>query len=366
MKEIDLFSAFTDVDDRFVLEVMEAEGQVPSRPVLRRAAAAVAALILIAVIGVAADALLKNEKADGKSGDPVKEKATETKRWADAPNYEKYSELVYDGIRYFGSPGTCNEAVGEYLGTYTVIGLDYGERIVGLDSKESDMEMEDEFPSGKWITVDGQNASTEILRETNVDVYTIANVNPLFAIAVKFSDEERYCVYGNNAFEAQSYAEFAEGTQLLQYTDLREIVLYTSNGTRVIPGGYDTIQALFADLFAGDTIPAFASWQLPIEFGGDAYRAGDAIQAEQKHGTAPSSGTTTVPVVSTAVAEFLQDKNLGTVCVDIAVNYQLLGQQNIGIKVYSGGFVTTNIGWTGRTFYVGPEYVESLVRRLGK
>jgi hypothetical protein len=361
MKEIDLFSAFTDVDDRFVLEVMEADDRAPKRAVACRAAVAAAAILLIVVAGIVASGLLKKETPTGKSSEPVKEKTIMTIRWADMPNYEKYSELEYDGNRYFGSPGTCNGAVGRHLGKYTVIGLDYGEKSVDSDANSSEKE---EFPAGTWNTVENREVPTEVLREIKVDVYEIVDVDPSFAIAVKFPDEDRYCVYGNNLFEVQTYAEFADGTQLLKYTDLREITLNSESGTTVASGKYNTVQALLSDLFVSDTIPAFATWQLPTEFGGDAYKPGDTIQVDSNLGTAPNLGKTTVPIVSAEVTEFLQDKELGKMRVEIGVDYRLLGQQNVVITVYSSGFVTTNIGWTERTFYVGPECVESFIQKM--
>lgn len=81
--------------------------------------------------------------------------------------------------------------------------------------------------------------------------------------------------------------------------------------------------------------------------------------------TAPNHGLgTTVLIVSDDVLDFLQDKQLGELCAEIRVDYRLLGQQNIGIRVYSGGFVTTNIGWTEKTFYVGRECVTSFIQAL--
>ena len=358
MNELDLFAAFTDVDDRFVLEAMELEERAPKRLVILRAAVAAAAILLIAVAGIVTDGLLKKETSTGKSGEPVKEKAITTIRWADLPNHEKYSELVYDGNRYFGSTGTCNEAVGRCLGNFAVIGLDYGEKSADSDVKSSEKETKEEFLAGTWNTVENREVPTDVLREIKVDVYEIVDVDPSFAIAVKFPDEDRYCVYGNNLFEVQTYAEFAEETQLLKYTDLREIRLYTENGSKVVSEKYDTIQELLSDLFVSDKIPAFAPWELPTEFGGDAYKSGDMIQADSNF------GTTTVPIVSAEVAEFLQDKELGKPCVELSVDYRLLGQQNVVITVYNGGFVTTNIGWTGRTFYVGPEYVETFIQKM--
>ena len=377
MKEIDLFSAFTDVDDRFVLEVMEADEQAPRRPILRRAAAAAAAVILIAVVGVAANGLLKKETPAGESGtpakkgesvEPAKEKTSVTKRWADAPNYEKYSELLYGGARYFGSPGICEEAVGKHLGKLTVIGLDYGERTVGektagSDGKTSGDGRNEEITEGAWIAVENRDVPAEVQRETEVDVYEITDVDTSFAVAVKFPDEDRYWVYGNDLFGAKTYAEFAEGTQLLRYTDLRAIVLHEQGGERRTEDGSKTIPLLLEELFAAEAVPAFFTEELPGDFGGVAYLPDDPMP--QSVWTAPNPGTgTTRLIVSEEVSEFLQDKELGECCVELGVDYRLLGQQNVVIKVYSGGFVTTNIGWSGRTFYVGPERVESFVRKM--
>ena len=59
MNELDLFAAFTDVDDRFVLEAMELEERAPKRLVILRAAVAAAAILLIAVAGFVTGGLLK-------------------------------------------------------------------------------------------------------------------------------------------------------------------------------------------------------------------------------------------------------------------------------------------------------------------
>ena len=359
MKEIDLFSAFTDVDDQFVLEVMEAEDTAPRRPILRRLAAAVAVVVLVTVVGVAANGLLKKETPAVENGEPAKEKTSVTKRWADAPNYEKYSELIYDGTRYFGSSGTCREEVGKYLGKFTVIGLDYGEKIVSEKLIGSTKELDEQSSDGTWRSVENQAVPTEVQRETEVDVYEITGVAPSFAIAVRFPDEDRYWVYGNDLFEAKTYTEFAAGTQLLRYTDLRTIVLHTKDGERTIADGNVTMRSLLDELFSAETIPAFMTESLPSDFGGVAYLSNDSALP------APNLGTsTTVLIVSDEVSKFLQDKKLGECRVELGVDYRLLGQQNVVIKAYSGGFVTTNIGWSGKTFYVGPECVERLVGKL--
>lgn len=93
MKEFDLYAALTDVDDRFVLEAAETETSPRSKwRGIQRAAIATIAAGVVAVVGITVGSALKNQAPTGNK--TVKEDVSSTKRWADQPNYEKYSELT--------------------------------------------------------------------------------------------------------------------------------------------------------------------------------------------------------------------------------------------------------------------------------
>lgn len=361
MKEFDLNAALTDVDDRFVLEAAETESSPRSKwRGIQRAAIATIAAGVVAVVGITVGSALKNQTPAGNK--TVKEDVSITKRWVDQPNYEKYSELTINGVKYTGSAGVYEGQTGQSFGEFTVTGLDYGDVIFVSDEKtgQTGPVVSETTLSGTWVAVDDQSLPEPIIRQSTVVAYEIHGIDPSFAVAVKFPDEEKYFVYGNALFSADTYADFAAGTQLLQYTDLSRIILHTGTGERDVSGACGTIRELLEDLFAAEFIPVFAQEELPSDFGGCAYMPNDPIL------TAPNRGTgTTILIVSDDVLDFLQDKELGKLCAEIGADYRLLGQQNIGIRVYSGGFVTTNIGWTEKTFYVGEECVTSFIQALG-
>ena len=361
MKEFDLYAALTDVDDRFVLEAAETETNPRSKwRGIQRAAIATIAAGVVAVVGITVGSALKNQTPAGNK--TVKEDVSITKRWADQPNYEKYSELTINGVKYTGSAGVYEGQTGQSFGEFTVTGLDYGDVVFVSDEKtvQTGPVVSETTLSGTWVAVESQSVPEPTTRETTVLAYEIPGIDPSFAVAVKFPDEEQYYVYGNALYAADTYSDFATGIQLLQYTDLIGIILHTETGEQDVSGAYGTIRELLEELFAEESIPVFTHEELPSDFGGCAYMPNDPIL------TAPNRGTgTTILIVSDDVLEFLQNKEFGELCAEIGVDYRLLGQQNIGIRVYSGGFVTTNIGWTEKTFYVGEECVTSFIQALG-
>ena len=350
----------TDVDDCFVLEAAEAEVKGPVKFGFGQRIAIVATIaVLVAIAGIAVGGVLKRKTPIG-NGTAQKETSI-VKRWEDLANYEKYSEVMIRGTKYFGSPGMIEGEVGQHIGDFLLIGVDTGERTFsekgGTEKENGESE---NARSGLWMAVDSQSVSAGETKthETTVGVYEIPGIDPCFAVAVKFREEEQYFAYGSR-LTVNTFAEFASGTQLSRYTDINRIVLLTETGEQDVTNTYESIRELLGDLFTEESVPAFTQEDLPWDFGGSAFWPDDPALSSPNLG----SGTT-VLIVSDDVSRFLKDKELGKLCAEISVDYRLLGQQNVGIYVYSGGFVTTNIGWFGHTFYVGKEQVEDFLRAL--
>ena len=362
MTAFGLYTALTDVDDRFILEAAETEIPKPIKRQIVQWVAIVAIAAMIITIGL----LFGNSIKKHKENKSEAEKVSTIKPWSELPSYEKYPELNMNGIKYTGSPGVYSGTVGQFFGEFSVIGMDDGEVTYIGEEKipQNGADAQKTTLSDTWIDVEKQNQTEPVIRKTTVLVYEIPGIKTAFAVAVRFPEEGRYYVYGNVSYRTDSYADFADTTQLMQYAELNGITLHSAKRERDVSGAYETIQALLTELFSAETIPAFMPEDLPSDFGGFALRPGDVTNDKPEHGTAPNYGTTTLLIVSEEVLGFLQDKELGTLCVSIGLDYHLFGQNNIWMQVYSGGFVKTNIGWSGKTFYVGKEKVASFIGTL--
>ena len=362
MNAFGLYKALTDVDDRFILEAADTE--IP-KPVKRRIVQW-AAIVAIATVVIGIGIVFSNSIERHKKNESKSEKTSIIRQWSELANYEKYPELNMNGIKYTGSPGVYSGTVGQFFGEFSVIGVDYGEVTYIGEEKipQNGADAQKTTLSDTWIDVEKQNQTEPVIRKTTVLVYEIPGIKTAFAVAVRFPEEGRYYVYGNASYRTDSYADFADTTLLMQYAELNSITLHSAKRERDVSSAYETIQALLTELFSAETIPAFMPEDLPSDFGGDALRPGDVTNDKPEHGTAPNYGTTTLLIVSEEVLDYLQDKELGTLCVSIGLDYHLFGQNNISMQVYSGGFVTTNIGWSGKTFYVGKEKVTSFIQTL--
>ncbi len=125
MTAFGLYTALTDVDDRFILEAAETEIPKPIKRQIVQWVAIVAIAAMIITIGLLFGNSIKKHKENKSEAE--KEKVSTIKPWSELPSYEKYPELNMNGIKYTGSPGVYSGTVGQFFGEFSVIGLDDGE-----------------------------------------------------------------------------------------------------------------------------------------------------------------------------------------------------------------------------------------------
>jgi len=296
---------------------------------------------------------------------PPKQKTTELiKRWDEMQIYEKYVWLNLDGINYTSTAGECSNEAGQLIGVYTAEGMEDTQpveyintsgKLIGASAEASGAE--DKLVNHYIIPIQEQG-ERYVKHEKMVRVYEIAGVSRDFAVAVQFDETGEYYAYCNISYTTDSYSLFSDACQLEKYLEVNRIYLYEDGDAKYVSEGGISTQMLTDTLFSGEDLPMFLTEDFPAEF-----LQGKVISDGQTgKGTKPYNPNPTE--VPGRVAEFCKDKEYGKRLASISADYKLFENKNIRIAIYSGGFVSTNIGMSGKSFFVGKEVVEDFISIL--
>lgn len=248
------------------------------------------------------------------------------KKWEDKSIYERYPWIYIDEISY-SFVGTCNGEARVLLGQYTAIGVE--DTQFGI-----------------------------VNHEIMVCVYEIAGISEDFAIAVQFDGTDGYYAYCNERFLTDNYSQFSDACQLEEYLEMNCIFLYEGIRAKYICEGDIPTQMIMGTLFSEEDVPMFLREEFPTEF---FYK--NAVHADlTETGTAPYNPNP--KETSDEIAEFCKDKEYGNQLVSISSRYNLFEDKGFRIDVYSGGFVSTNIGVSSKIFFVGKKAVENFMEAI--
>lgn len=344
--------------DKFVLEASEEHHKSIKKVWIYRMAL-FAAILIVIILGVV-------KIHDIVSPDsPPKHKTTELiKRWDEMQIYEKYVWLNLDGIKYTSTAGECSNEAGQLIGVYTAEGMEDTQPVeyINTSGKLSGASAEASGAEDKlvnhYIIPIQEQGERYVKHEKMVRVYEIAGVSRDFAVAVEFDEAGAYYAYCNASYTTDSYHSFSDACQLEKYLEVNHIYLHEDVDVKYVSEGGISTRMLMDNLFSGGDIPMFLTEDFPAEF-----LQGKVISDEQTgKGTKPYNPNPAE--VPGRVAEFCKDKEYGKRLVSISVNYTFFEDKNISIAVYSGGFVSTNIGMSGKSFFVGREAVEDFISVL--
>ncbi|MBR7019870.1 MAG: hypothetical protein IKI15_02310 [Lachnospiraceae bacterium] len=167
MKDFELFSAFTDVDDQYVLEVLEAMKKPVRRRKTRRIVTVVMIITVALVAGIVAIYSLiqvrKNNTLDGTSSNNDERSGVATSKTSVTKHAvcEDYQFLSIHGKTYIASVEFCDEVEAE----------------IGIFQVRNDPE-ESHATSVKEVTV-----------------YEIAGMDSAIGVAVRFPEQQEFYVY---------------------------------------------------------------------------------------------------------------------------------------------------------------------------
>lgn len=167
MKDFELFSALTDVDDRYVLEVLEAQTKPVRRRKTQRIIAVAMIVVIIAIAGlVVLQFVIRNRRNSDTGNDygPTNEQTIWFEPTISVPDQsicEQYQFLSIQGKVYLASVEKSN-SIGPVIGTFQVRN----------DPVESD---------------------AALVKE--VTVYEIVGIDSSIEVAVLFPDQQEFYVY---------------------------------------------------------------------------------------------------------------------------------------------------------------------------
>lgn len=344
--------------DKFVLEASEEHHKSIKKVWIYRMAL-FAAILIVIISGVV-------KIHDIVSSDsPPEQKTTELiKRWDEMQIYEKYVWLDLDGINYTSTAGECSNEAGQLIGVYVAEGMEDTQLIEPINSNGKLSAASGEFAVSEdtlvnhYIIPMQEQGERYVKHEKMVRVYEIAGVSRDFAVAVEFDEAGAYYAYCNASYTTDSYHSFSDACQLEKYLEVNRIYLHEDGDVKYVSEGGISTRMLMDNLFSGGDIPMFLTEDFPAEFlQGKVISDGQTGKGTKPYNPNPAE-------VSDRVAEFCKDKEYGKRLVSISVNYTLFEDKNISIAVYSGGFVSTNIGMSGKSFFVGREAVEDFISVL--
>ncbi len=358
MDKSDLFAAINDVNDKLILEASEEYCKSIKKVRIYRMAL-FAAILVVIILGI-----VKIRDIVSPDSAP-KHKTTELiKRWDEMQIYEKYVWLNLDGIKYTSTAGECGNEAGRLIGVYTAEGMENTQPIEHINSSGKLSDASGGFSGSEDMLVNHyiipiqEQEEHYVKHEKMVRVYEIVGVSRDFAVAVQFDETGEYYAYCNMSYTTDSYDSFSDACQLEKYLEVNRIYLYEDGDVKYVSEGGIATRMLMDTLFSGEDLPMFLTEDFPAEF-----LQGKVISDGQNgKGTKPYNPN---PVeVPGRVAEFCKDKEYGKRLVSISVNYNLFEDKNISIAVYSGGFVSTNIGMSGKSFFVGKDAIEDFIAVL--
>lgn len=374
MKGLDLSLLLGEVDERFIFEILnweENEKKLKERMVkIKRYSICAVAILTLAICGSFLMYHLVNGTGNSLGVDNENPRPVvnyEQPIWNEMDMNERYSKLVMGDIVYCASDGICDEIIGKHIGIFTLIGyertkkLDDGAAEMG-EKKVEKIEANEDLMIGFKILEDKESIWKTEEHTILVNVYEITGINKNFAVGVEFVETGECFVYYNSMYSAENFQEFAQDSSLEQYLSINKAFQYREDmnycSSTEIPVG-----VIFDVLFSNKSAPMFASDELF-----DAFQMGimkDSSSMMESNGASTKPYNPQVEDMSLDML-FFMDKEYGEEVVSFSVNYDLLGQKNVLISLRSGGFVTTNIGMTGKCFYVGKEVIEEVYRWLNE
>lgn len=319
MTGFDLFQALSNVDERYVKQA-EVNLDYKFRNKIMVYASVTACVVIICLsISMVKNHINKNEKEGVLLGE-----------WKGRNMNDKYTALTWNGLLYIPREGTCE---------ISELGKKIGEGRIGL-LHEEDLEI-------TKLNVEGIENS----------IYQINDIAIDFAVAVKLETEEEYYVFCNKNYLPRDFEQFSKDSSLRNNLQVKSAKIYQENDEILCSFDEISIDAIFDTLFYGENIPAFFVHELPEWF---IYEGDDMFL-----GTGGTKGYfPNITKKEIENEEFFEDKRYGIDVVVLNIEYLLTEQEYLYIGIKDGGFVTTNIGYLSRCFYVGEENVKAFITYL--
>ena len=313
MNNKDLLKAIGDIDDRYLSEINDLEeNQNKSRielinmkkRILKYVLASVC-VIMIALIGISKSNLfnLKNNTTNNIKEWKIKEVYIDREVediYAIIPKWEEMSlgEQFYE-VQY------NNE---KYVSKKTKISIDKIEKNIGTS------------------IFTGHDSYTNSDYNKIGNLYKIKNLSQKCVIAVQFENDNDYYVYANVLYKPETLREFMEDLKLKEIVSFGKIRYNYWNSDSDGKMKYETIEFNDED----DTV----IWEMLFS----------NLDLEN---------------IYTDNGKYRSDK-YGT-SIEISVDIELLGYENISVELTDKGYLITNILDSGKAFYIGEEKVKEFL-----
>ncbi len=367
MNGLDICLLLGEVDERFIFEMLdwkENEKKLKERMIkIKRYSICAVAILALAICGSFLMYHLIDGTANSLEGDNENPRSAvnyEQPIWNEMDMNERYSKLVMGDIVYYASDGICDEIIGKHIGIFTLVGYERTKKPDNSmaekgEKKVERIEVNDDLMVGFKILGDKESVWKTEEHTILVNVYEITGINKNFAVGVEFEETGECFVYYNSMYSAETFQEFAQDSSLEQYLSINKAFQYREDMTCCSSTEIEA-GVIFDVLFSNKSAPMFTSDEL--------FTAFQMGIMKDSNGTVKNNGDSTKPYNPQAEDSldmlFFMDKEYGEKVVSLSVNFDLLGQKNVLISLRSGGFVTTDIGMTGKCFYVGKEVIEEV------
>lgn len=321
----DILNAIGDVDEKYIDEA--GKKSKTKKGIIIRFSAMAACLLLAAAGTFAAVNMTKGG---------IKSKAPE-----ESAKYDLTADEADGEIKAGETDDNANKAGGSTNGTNksSVSSECYAYRVKKWDEKDSAEKFsiikikDTEYsvasktvPADKVagkitsLTVLGKDEYTASEYAAKAEIYGIKNISSDCAAAVKYENEDKYYICRNAYYTPETLGQFADDLDLKNTLDFGAVYgTQKQNGksSDVEYYGWDK-EKIWELLFSDQSAKAVKDY--------------DSVQIET--------------------------------AIDISINLQLLGYENISLAVSRDGYIKTNILDTGKAFYIGKAATEKFISYL--
>jgi hypothetical protein len=200
----------------------------------------------------------------------------------------------------------------------------------------------------------GSTTLTYSGESTVADIYEIEGISSDLSLLIRFENDLDYYVYATDGYETDSWGGFLKGANILSYMEVNKVTFQHGMYNMISDEEVET-QEFLKSLNLNDDHKIFYYEEVPSSFF-ESTEFEELLDIFDKKNREIDNKT-----YSSENTEFFKNNRLGKEIMSASVNYTLFGENNYSIKVYSGGFIATNIGGgRGKLIYIGREEVKEI------